>query len=144
MTPEPPQQKLITRTTSTPQLSGLGVASTKGVMQRFMASHGMHPQAFLENGNSTTGITTVTLSTAAIEPESEGRPLFQEYVPVEKKNQQELQDLKPLKRLSKTNRHNTLKASLDKLSTGDEADADEDDDEDSEVDCYGPGELRNV
>lgn len=48
MTPEPPQQKLITRTISTPQLSGLpqkrqfafGGAATKGVMQRFIASHG--------------------------------------------------------------------------------------------------------
>ncbi|KAH8364991.1 hypothetical protein KR200_010652, partial [Drosophila serrata] len=205
MTPEPPQQKLITRTISTPQLSGLpqkrqfafGGASTKGVMQRFIASHGklvtpnspMPPAsplgnitssgtnqngsqnnnnnsssnsntlklntrtalAFLENGNSPTGITTVTLSPAAIERDSEGRPLRRGYVPVEQKIQRELQDLKSreteLKRLRKINRQNTLKASLDKLqlSTDDEADADDDDDEDSEVEhCYGPGKLRNA
>ncbi|KAH8250472.1 hypothetical protein KR038_002616, partial [Drosophila bunnanda] len=205
MTPEPPQQKLITRTISTPQLSGLpqkrqfafGGASTKGVMQRFIASHGklvtpnspLPPAsplgniassgtnqngsqsssssnnnnsntlklntrtalAFLENGNSPTGITTVTLSPAAIERDSEGRPLRRGYVPVEQKIQRELQDLKSreteLKRLRKINRQNTLKASLDKLqlSTDDEADADDDDDEDSEVEhCYGPGKLRNA
>ncbi|EDW48913.1 GM11568 [Drosophila sechellia] len=47
LTPEPPQQKLITRTISTPQLSGLPQkrqfafgGATKGVMQRFIASHG--------------------------------------------------------------------------------------------------------
>ncbi|KAH8343205.1 hypothetical protein KR059_006384, partial [Drosophila kikkawai] len=207
MTPEPPQQKLITRTISTPQLSGLpqkrqfafGGAATKGVMQRFIASHGklvtpsspLPPAsplgvsngnssgviqngsqnsssgggaagnnnnntlklntrtalAFLENGNST----TVTLSPAAIERDSEGRPLRRGYVPVEQKIQRELQDLKSreteLKRLRKINRQNTLKASLDKLnlSTDDEADADDDDDEDSEVEhCYGPGKLRNA
>ncbi|KAH8289234.1 hypothetical protein KR054_002061, partial [Drosophila jambulina] len=192
MTPEPPQQKLITRTISTPQLSGLpqkrqfafGNASTKGVMQRFIASHGklvtpsspLPPAspstgsnqsnsnnnnnssntlklntrtalAFLENGNST----TVTLSPAAIERDSEGRPLRRGYVPVEQKIQRELQDLKSreteLKRLRKINRQNTLKASLDKLqlSTDDEADADDDEDEDSEEEhCYGPGKLRNA
>ncbi|XP_043066115.1 uncharacterized protein mdu [Drosophila bipectinata] len=192
MTPEPPQQKLITRTISTPQLSGLPQkrqfsfgGSTKGVMQRFIASHGklgspaspgslplssplisngkvspINSQnsglklntrtalAFLENGNPTP--TTVTLSPAAIERDSEGRPLRRGYVPVEQKIQRELQDLKSreseLKRLRKINRQNTLKASLDKLqlSTDDEADVD-DDDEDSEVEhCYGPGKLRNA
>ncbi|XP_034670971.1 uncharacterized protein LOC117903193 [Drosophila subobscura] len=47
MTPEPPQQKLMARTISTPQLNGLQQkrqfafsGSTKGVMQRFIASHG--------------------------------------------------------------------------------------------------------
>ncbi|KAH8265147.1 hypothetical protein KR044_002097, partial [Drosophila immigrans] len=54
LTPEPPQQKLMTRTISTPQLhsqqgQGLGQGqkrqfafngATKGVMQRFIASHG--------------------------------------------------------------------------------------------------------
>ncbi|XP_017045827.1 uncharacterized protein LOC108091232 [Drosophila ficusphila] len=203
LTPEPPQQKLITRTISTPQLSGLPQkrqfafgGSTKGVMQRFIASHGklaptspLPPaspltlslatngngspaggnnggiangqsntlklntrtaMAFLESGNSTGGITSVTLSPAAIERDSEGRPLRRGYVPVEQKIQRELQDLKSreteLKRLRKINRQNTLKASLDKLqlSTDDEADAD-DDDEDSEVEhCYGPGKLRNA
>ncbi|KAH8392980.1 hypothetical protein KR200_007210 [Drosophila serrata] len=69
------------------------------------------------------------------------------YVPVEQKIQRELQDLKSreteLKRLRKNNRHNTLKASLDKLqiSRDDLANAD---DEGSEVEhCYGPGKLRN-
>ncbi|KAH8373824.1 hypothetical protein KR200_004996 [Drosophila serrata] len=59
---------------------------------------------------------SVTLSPAAIELDSVGRPLRRGYVPVEQKIQQELQDLKPLKRQRKINRHNTLKASLDKLS----------------------------
>ncbi|KAH8368423.1 hypothetical protein KR084_011392, partial [Drosophila pseudotakahashii] len=209
LTPEPPQQKLITRTISTPQLSGLPQkrqfafgGATKGVMQRFIASHGkLAPtsplptaspltlnlatngngigngvtngqnnnqnnqngnnnntlklntrtaMAFLESGGSTGGITSVTLSPAAIERDSEGRPLRRGYVPVEQKIQRELQDLKSreseLKRLRKINRQNTLKASLDKLqfSTDDEVDAD-DDDEDSEVEhCYGPGKLRNA
>lgn len=45
LTPEPPQQKLMTRTISTPQLNGAQRqfafnAATKGVMQRFIASHG--------------------------------------------------------------------------------------------------------
>ncbi|KAH8313924.1 hypothetical protein KR067_001228, partial [Drosophila pandora] len=197
MTPEPPQQKLITRTISTPQLSGLPQkrqfsfgGSTKGVMQRFIASHGKLGSpgspgslplasplisngkvspinqnssglklntrtalAFLENGNPTPGaMPTVTLSPAAIERDSEGRPLRRGYVPVEQKIQRELQDLKSreseLKRQRKINRQNTLKASLDKLqlSTDDEADVDDDDeDEDSEVEhCYGPGKLRNA
>ncbi|XP_039499300.1 uncharacterized protein LOC120456498 [Drosophila santomea] len=213
LTPEPPQQKLITRTISTPQLSGLpqkrqfafGGAATKGVMQRFIASHGKlgntsplpaaspmtlslgavnangtlnangqinnissnninsnnntlklntrTAMAFLESGGSTGGInsSSVTLSSAGIERDSEGRPLRRGYVPVEQKIQRELQDLKSreseLKRLRKINRQNTLKASLDKLqlSTDDEADADDDDDEDSEVEhCYGPGKLRNA
>ncbi|XP_016950422.1 uncharacterized protein LOC108024810 [Drosophila biarmipes] len=199
LTPEPPQQKLITRTISTPQLSGLPQkrqfafgGSTKGVMQRFIASHGklaptspLPPaspstltltngngigggaqngqnnnntlklntrtaMAFLESASSSAAITSVTLSPAAIERDSEGRPLRRGYVPVEQKIQRELQDLKSreseLKRLRKINRQNTLKASLDKLqlSTDDEADAD-DDDEDSEVEhCYGPGKLRNA
>ncbi|XP_017005359.2 probable serine/threonine-protein kinase cdc7 [Drosophila takahashii] len=209
LTPEPPQQKLITRTISTPQLSGLPQkrqfafgGATKGVMQRFIASHGkLAPtsplpnasspltlnlaangngigngltngqnnnqsnsnnnnntlklntrtaMAFLESGGSAGGITSVTLSPAAIERDSEGRPLRRGYVPVEQKIQRELQDLKSreseLKRLRKINRQNTLKASLDKLqfSTDDEVDAD-DDDEDSEVEhCYGPGKLRNA
>nr|XP_016924297.2 uncharacterized protein LOC108005502 [Drosophila suzukii] len=203
LTPDPPQQKLITRTISTPQLSGLPQkrqfafgGATKGVMQRFIASHGklaptspMPPaspltltltngngigngngtqngqnnnnnntlklntrtaMAFLESGGSSAAITSVTLSPAAIERDSEGRPLRRGYVPVEQKIQRELQDLKSreseLKRLRKINRQNTLKASLDKLqlSTDDEADAD-DDDEDSEVEhCYGPGKLRNA
>ncbi|XP_017065141.1 uncharacterized protein LOC108103904 [Drosophila eugracilis] len=205
LTPEPPQQKLITRTISTPQLSGLPQkrqfafgGATKGVMQRFIASHGklaptspLPPaspltltlatngngntgvgggaivngqnnnsttlklntrtaMAFLESGGSASAITSVTLSPAAIERDSEGRPLRRGYVPVEQKIQRELQDLKSreteLKRLRKINRQNTLKASLDKLqlSTDDEADAD-DDDEDSEVEhCYGPGKLRNA
>ncbi|EDW48915.1 GM11569 [Drosophila sechellia] len=108
--------------------------------------------AFLESGGSTGGInsSSVALSSAAIERDSEGRPLRRGYVPVEQKIQRELQDLKSreseLKRLRKINRQNTLKASLDKLqlSTDDEADAD-DDDEDSEVEhCYGPGKLRNA
>ncbi|KAH8366941.1 hypothetical protein KR200_005365 [Drosophila serrata] len=103
--------------------------------------------AFLMNGNSPTGITTVTLSPAVIERDSEGRPLRRGYVPVEQKILQELQDLKSreteLKRLRKNKRQNTLKASL-QLSTDDKADADDDDDEDSEVEhCYGPGKLRN-
>lgn len=163
MTPEPPQQKLITRTISTPQLSGLPQkrqfsfgGSTKGVMQRFIASHGKLGSpgspgslplasplisngkvspinqnsglklntrtalAFLENGNPTPGaMPTVTLSPAAIERDSEGRPLRRGYVPVEQKIQRELQDLKSreseLKRQRKINRQNTLKASLDKL-----------------------------
>ncbi|XP_044316824.1 probable basic-leucine zipper transcription factor N [Drosophila rhopaloa] len=205
LTPEPPQQKLITRTISTPQLGGLPQkrqfafgGATKGVMQRFIASHGklaptspLPPaspmalnlnltngngggsannnnnnqnnntlklntrtaMAFLESGGPTAGITSssVTLSPAAIERDSEGRPLRRGYVPVEQKIQRELQDLKSreseLKRLRKINRQNTLKASLDKLqlSTDDEADADDDDDEDSEVEhCYGPGKLRNA
>ncbi|XP_033170898.1 uncharacterized protein LOC117147900 [Drosophila mauritiana] len=206
LTPEPPQQKLITRTISTPQLSGLPQkrqfafgGATKGVMQRFIASHGKlgntsplpaaspmtlslgaangngqinnisssnnnnnnnntlklntrTAMAFLESGGSTGGInsSSVALSSAAIERDSEGRPLRRGYVPVEQKIQRELQDLKSreseLKRLRKINRQNTLKASLDKLqlSTDDEADAD-DDDEDSEVEhCYGPGKLRNA
>ncbi|XP_020802885.1 uncharacterized protein LOC110179617 isoform X2 [Drosophila serrata] len=75
--------------------------------------------ALLENGNSPTGITTVTMSPAAIERDSDGRPLRQGYVPVEQKIQQELQDLKSrekeLKRVRKINRQNTLKVSLDKL-----------------------------
>ncbi|KAH8388709.1 hypothetical protein KR200_005000, partial [Drosophila serrata] len=200
MTPEPPQQEFITRIIFIPQLSGLpyqgrdaanrqfafGGASSKGVMQRFMASHGKvgnisssgrnqngvssnsstlklntrtansntlklntHTAlALLENGNSPTGITTVTMSPAAIERDSDGRPLRQGYVPVEQKIQQELQDLKSrekeLKRVRKINRQNTLKVSLDKL-TYDEADGDDDDNEDSEVDhCYGPGKLRTA
>lgn len=212
LTPEPPQQKLITRTISTPQLSGLPQkrqfafgGATKGVMQRFIASHGKlgntsplpaaspmtlslgaangngglnvngqinnisssnnnnnnnntlklntrTAMAFLESGGSTGGInsSSAALSSAAIERDSEGRPLRRGYVPVEQKIQRELQDLKSreseLKRLRKINRQNTLKASLDKLqlSTDDEADAD-DDDEDSEVEhCYGPGKLRNA
>ncbi|XP_020797856.1 uncharacterized protein LOC110175999 isoform X1 [Drosophila serrata] len=94
--------------------------------------------AFLENDITTaspTGITTVTLSPAAIERDSEGRPLRRSYVPVEHKIQQELQGLKSRetdqKRLRKNNRHNALNASLDKLqlSTDDEADADDNDDE---------------
>ncbi|XP_051860951.1 myb-like protein D isoform X1 [Drosophila albomicans] len=48
LTPEPPQQKLMTRTISTPQLHGQQQqkrqfafnSATKGVMQRFIASHG--------------------------------------------------------------------------------------------------------
>lgn len=45
LTPEPPQQKLMTRTISTPQLNGAQRqfafnGATKGVMQRFIASHG--------------------------------------------------------------------------------------------------------
>ncbi|KAH8396036.1 hypothetical protein KR222_002269, partial [Zaprionus bogoriensis] len=46
LTPEPPQQKLMTRTISTPQLNGVAQrqfafnGATKGVMQRFIASHG--------------------------------------------------------------------------------------------------------
>ncbi|EDV47292.1 uncharacterized protein LOC6551182 [Drosophila erecta] len=215
LTPEPPQQKLITRTISTPQLSGLPQkrqfafgGATKGVMQRFIASHGKlgntsplpaaspmtlslgaangngainvngqlnnissnnnsnininntntlklntrTAMAFLESGGSAGGInsSSVALSSAAIERDSEGRPLRRGYVPVEQKIKRELQDLKSreseLKRLRKINRQNTLKASLDKLqlSTDDEADAD-DDDEDSEVEhCYGPGKLRNA
>jgi len=172
LTPDPPQQKLITRTISTPQLSGLPQkrqfafgGATKGVMQRFIASHGklaptspMPPaspltltltngngigngngtqngqnnnnnntlklntrtaMAFLESGGSSGAITSVTLSPAAIERDSEGRPLRRGYVPVEQKIQRELQDLKSreseLKRLRKINRQNTLKASLDKL-----------------------------
>ncbi|KAH8295911.1 hypothetical protein KR018_000295, partial [Drosophila ironensis] len=198
LTPEPPQQKLITRTISTPQLTGSAAqkrqfafgGSTKGVMQRFIASHGklvpsspgtmplasplisngkvtpinqssslkLNPRsamAFLDgngqvngNGNGVGG-SPVTLSPAAIERDSEGRPLRRGYVPVEQKIQRELQDLKSreseLKRLRKINRQNTLKAVLDKiqLSTDDEADADDDDD--SEVEhCYGPGKLRNA
>ncbi|KAH8364902.1 hypothetical protein KR200_001955 [Drosophila serrata] len=96
--------------------------------------------AFLENGSSPTGISTTTT-----ERDSQGRPLRRGYLPVEQKIQQELQGLKSreaeLKRLHKSNRQNTLKASLNKfqLST-DEADADEVDDEDSEVEhFYGPG-----
>ncbi|XP_052857313.1 uncharacterized protein LOC128265379 isoform X1 [Drosophila gunungcola] len=211
LTPEPPQQKLITRTISTPQLSGLPQkrqfafgGATKGVMQRFIASHGklaptspLPPaspmalslnlatngngygngsastinininnnsnsqsntlklntrtaMAFLESGGGSSA-SSVTLSPAAIERDSEGRPLRRGYVPVEQKIQRELQDLKSreseLKRLRKINRQNTLKASLDKLqlSTDDEADADDDDDEDSEVEhCYGPGKLRSA
>ncbi|KAH8366951.1 hypothetical protein KR200_006203 [Drosophila serrata] len=50
--------------------------------------------AVLENGNSSTGISTVTLSPAAIERDLEGRPLRRGYVPVEQNIQQELQDLK--------------------------------------------------
>ncbi|XP_030378079.1 homeobox protein 5 [Scaptodrosophila lebanonensis] len=210
LTPEPPQQKMMTRTISTPQLHGLQQrrqfafnGSTKGVMQRFIASHGkmtlgsgsglspsLSPMvlsngrvsplspagngqipplklntrtalAFLENGGGGGGssgggtpgaMLTNTLSPAAIERDSEGRPLRRGYVPVEQKIQRELQDLKSreteLKRLRKLNRQNTLKQSLDKLqlSTDDEADAgDGDDDEDSEVEhCYGPGKLRNA
>lgn len=182
LTPEPPQQKLITRTISTPQLSGLPQkrqfafgGATKGVMQRFIASHGKlgntsplpaaspmtlslgaangngglnvngqinnisssnnnnnnnnntlklntrTAMAFLESGGSTGGInsSSAALSSAAIERDSEGRPLRRGYVPVEQKIQRELQDLKSreseLKRLRKINRQNTLKASLDKL-----------------------------
>ncbi|XP_020805080.1 uncharacterized protein LOC110181617 [Drosophila serrata] len=102
--------------------------------------------AFLENGSSPTGISTVNLSPATTERDSEGRPLRRGYVPVEQKIQQEVQDLKSrgaeLKRLRKINRQNTLKASLDKLqlSTVDEANAD-----DVEVEhCYGHGKLRNA
>ncbi|SPP78880.1 ras guanine nucleotide exchange factor Y [Drosophila guanche] len=197
MTPEPPQQKLMTRTISTPQLNGLHQkrqfafsGSTKGVMQRFIASHGkVGPSsplsipsspltlsngssgnvngnvigstqtalklnarsalAFLETGGNNSP--TVTLSPAAIERDSEGRPLRRGYVPVEQKIQRELQDLKSreteLKRLRKLYRQNTLRASQDKLilCTDDEADEEADDDEDSEEEhCYGPGKLRNA
>ncbi|XP_017138555.1 rho GTPase-activating protein gacZ [Drosophila miranda] len=196
LTPEPPQQKLMTRTISTPQLNGVQKrqfafnGSTKGVMQRFIASHGKvgpsspmsspsspltltngssgnlngnvngstqttlklnahNALAFLEAGGNNSP--TVTLSPAAIERDSEGRPLRRGYVPVEQKIQRELQDLKSreseLKRLRKLNRQNTLRASQDKLifSTDDEADAEADDDEDSEEEhCYGPGKLRNA
>ncbi|XP_026845640.1 ras guanine nucleotide exchange factor Y [Drosophila persimilis] len=196
LTPEPPQQKLMTRTISTPQLNGVQKrqfafnGSTKGVMQRFIASHGkvgpsspmsspsspltltngssgnlngnvngstqttlklnaQNALAFLETGGNNSP--TVTLSPAAIERDSEGRPLRRGYVPVEQKIQRELQDLKSreseLKRLRKLNRQNTLRASQDKLifSTDDEADAEADDDEDSEEEhCYGPGKLRNA
>ncbi|XP_022225011.2 uncharacterized protein LOC111075827 [Drosophila obscura] len=197
LTPEPPQQKLMTRTISTPQLNGVQQkrqfafsGSTKGVMQRFIASHGKvgpssplsspsspltlangssgnvngnvssstqttlklnarNALAFLETGGNNSP--TVTLSPAAIERDSEGRPLRRGYVPVEQKIQRELQDLKSreteLKRLRKLSRQNTLRASQDKLilSTDDEADGEADDDEDSEEEhCYGPGKLRNA
>lgn len=62
MTPEPPQQKLMTRTISTPQLHGQQQkrqfafnGATKGVMQRFIASHGK-----LQLGNVTPTLNTST------------------------------------------------------------------------------------
>ncbi|XP_043866889.1 uncharacterized protein LOC116804575 isoform X2 [Drosophila mojavensis] len=66
MTPEPPQQKLLTRTPGTPQLQPQKRqfafnGSTKGVMQRFIASHGKlqlgqsaGQPLLLANGNSPT------------------------------------------------------------------------------------------
>ncbi|XP_020798005.1 uncharacterized protein LOC110176107 [Drosophila serrata] len=72
--------------------------------------------ALAKNGNSPTGITTVTRSPAAIERDSVSRPLRRGCVPVE---QRELQVLKSyetdLKRLRRINRQNTLKASLNQL-----------------------------
>ncbi|TDG39464.1 hypothetical protein AWZ03_014113 [Drosophila navojoa] len=66
LTPEPPQQKLLTRTPGTPQLQPQKRqfafnGSTKGVMQRFIASHGKlqlgqsaGQPLLLANGNSPT------------------------------------------------------------------------------------------
>ncbi|KAH8373817.1 hypothetical protein KR200_004560 [Drosophila serrata] len=129
--------KLVTPNSALPPVSPLGNISIPGNYQNGNQQQQQHPQAFLENGNSRTGITTVTLLPAAIEP-SEGKPLRRGYVSVEQKIQQELQDLKALKRLRKINRHNTLKASLDKLQLR------TDDGADSVEHCCGPGKLRNV
>ncbi|XP_030079427.1 myb-like protein I [Drosophila hydei] len=66
LTPEPPQQKLMTRTQATPQLQQQKRqfafnGATKGVMQRFIASHGKlqlgqsaGQPLLLANGNSST------------------------------------------------------------------------------------------
>ncbi|XP_020805589.1 uncharacterized protein LOC110181993 [Drosophila serrata] len=131
VTPEPPQQRLITRTISVPQLTGLPYQGRDAAVY---ASHGKlvttnsplphvlplgnitSSGSNLEHGNSPTDITTVTLLTAAIERDPEGGPLRRAEDPAGAAGPQALE------RLRKINRQKTLKVSLEKLQLSTDSD----------------------
>ncbi|EDW62346.2 uncharacterized protein Dvir_GJ16757 [Drosophila virilis] len=160
LTPEPPQQKLMTRSPAPTQAQQLQQqkrqfafhGATKGVMQRFIASHGklqlgsvgagngVQLSPLTPNGNSP-GLKLNTRNALAFLESGSSSPLALNLNLNNNHNKH-----------NNNNHNNNIIADIpgltlahcSQLSTDDEADADDDDD-DSEVEhCYGPGKLRNA